>query len=225
MSVQVFFSTVANGNMYNRKDVTDETVIANRRTFLEAHGQTLENTVRLTCTYQDEETSYQRYLSLDDIPSGSGMTGEGIPADALVTTKPGAVLFLPVADCIGSVIYDPSHHVLMMAHLGRHSLEQDGAVSSIHYLTEHFGCDPGELKVWMSAAAGKQNYPIWKLDNKGMKEVAFEQFFRSGISAENIVDDPSDTTTDVSYYSYSEFLKGNRPVDGDHCVIAWMDES
>ncbi len=225
MNVQVHFSQVGDGSMYNRKDMADPVVIANRRAYLEAHGVTLKDTTRLAFTYQGEEAPYKRYLTLDDSSHGTGMTGDGIPADGIVTTQPGAVLFLPVADCIAAVIYDPKHQVLMLTHLGRHSLEQDGALSSVAYLAEHFGSVSNELKVWMSAAAGKENYAIWKLNNKGMKEAAFEQLTLAGVPTENIVDDPADTTTDHSYYSYSEFLKGNRPEDGDHCVIAWMENS
>lgn len=222
MSIQVHFSTVADGSMYNRKDLTDPAVIENRRRFLESHGTTLENTTRIAFTYQGEEAPYARYLTLNDTSFGTGMSGDGIPADALITTEPEKALFLPVADCIAAVFYDPVHTVLMVSHLGRHSLEQEGAVSSVTYLAEHFGSDPQELHVWMSAAAGKENYPIWKLDNQGMKEAALEQLHRVGIRSEHITDIPADTTTDHTYYSYSEFLKGNRPEDGDHCVVAWM---
>ncbi len=224
MTVQVHFSIVADGSMYNRKDMSDPAVIANRRAFLGSHGVTLENTTRLAFTYQGEEAPYNRYLTLDASLYGTGMTGEGEPADAIVTTEPGKVLFLPVADCIAAVIYDPVNNVLMLTHLGRHSLEQGGALASVAYLATNFGSAPYELRIWMSAAAGKENYPIWKRDNQGLKEAALEEFRMAGILLEHIIDNPADTTTDHSYYSYSEFLKGNRSEDGDHCVIAWMDD-
>lgn len=222
MTVQVYFSTVADGSMYNRKDLADPSVIANRRTFLEAHGTTLEHTTRVAFTYQGEEAPHTRYLTLSEEVYGTGMTGEGKPADALITTELNRPLFLPVADCIAAVLYDPVHDVLMVSHLGRHSLEQDGAIASVTYLTTHFGSRPADIRVWFSAAAGKDNYPIWKLDNQGMKEAAFRQFAVAAILSDHITDTPADTTTDHSYYSYSEFLKGNRPEDGDHCVVAWM---
>lgn len=225
MSVQVHFSTVADGSMYNRKDLADPAVIENRRRFLESHGTTLENTTRVAFTYQGEEAPYTRYITLDDSLYGTGMTGEGEPADAIVTTKPGHALFLPVADCIAAVLYDPVHKILMLTHLGRHSLEQGGALSSIAYLATNFGSATYELHIWMSAAAAKENYPIWKLNNQGLKEAAMEEFRMAGVPLSQIHDTPADTTTDHSYYSYSEFLKGNRPEDGDHCVVAWMDEA
>ena len=225
MTVHVHFSTVADGSMYNRNDMSDAAVIANRRAFIEKSGHTLEKTTRLTFTYQGEEAPYIRYLTLDDSTFGSGMTGDGIPADAIVTTTPGQALFLPVADCIGAVIYDPVHRVLMLSHLGRHSLEQGGALASVEYLTTHFQSVASDLHIWLTAAAGKENYPIWKLNNQGLKEAALAQLRTAGISEGRIIDDPADTTIDHAYYSYSEFLKGNRSEDGDHCVIAWMDEA
>lgn len=225
MSVQVHFSTVADGSMYNRNDLTDPAVIENRRRFLESHGTTLENTTRVSFTYQGEEAPYTRFLTLTESLKGTGMLGEGEPADALVTTERNQPLFLPVADCIAAVLYDPVHHVLMVSHLGRHSLEQGGAVASIAYLATNFGSAAYELHIWMSAAAGKENYPIWKMDNQGLKEAALEEFRMAGVPLGHIHDTPADTTTDPTYYSYSEFLKGNRPEDGDHCVVAWMDNA
>jgi hypothetical protein len=40
------------------------------------------------------------------------------PADALVTTEPGIVLAILVADCVPIVLYDPATHVLACVHAG-----------------------------------------------------------------------------------------------------------
>ena len=81
---------------------------------------------------------------------------------------------MPLADCIGAVLYDEEHGVLMMSHLGRHSLEHNGGVKSVSYLEENYSSNPAKLKVWLSAAVSKESYKIYALDHKGMKEVAFE---------------------------------------------------
>jgi copper oxidase (laccase) domain-containing protein len=198
-------------------------VISQRKAFLAKHDLSIERTTRVAFTYTNEDDPYDRYRVLDDSITGTGMTDSVVhPADALVTTEPGKTLFLPVADCIGAVLYDPEHQVLMVSHFGRHSLENKGAVTSVAFLTKHYNSEPGKLRVWMTAAAGKDNYPIWKLGNRGMKEVAFEQLATAGVLFDNIIDDPADTTLDHNYYSYSEFLKGNREVDGDHAIVAVM---
>jgi len=223
LSCSVFLSTLVDGSLYNRRDPLDQSVIAQRKAFLAKHGLAIEHTTRVAFTYTNEDDPYDRYRILDDSMKGSGMTDDIIhPADALVTTEPGQVLFLPVADCIGAVLYDTEHQVLMVSHFGRHSLENNGAVTSVEFLSKNYGSDPRILRVWMTAAAGKDSFPIWKLNNGGMKEVAFEQLASAGVLLGNIIDDPADTTIDHNYYSYSEFLKGNREVDGDHAIIAVM---
>ena len=44
-----------------------------------------------------------------------------VHADALVTESPNVGLMLPIADCVGTVIYDPVQRRLALVHLGRHS--------------------------------------------------------------------------------------------------------
>lgn len=201
----------------------DPDIVKNRELFLAKHGISLDQTTRVSFSY--ETTSFTRYYATNSDEQGIGMRDASpINADALVTTQKHHALFLPLADCIGAAIYDSRHHVLMMSHLGRHSLEQDGGRKSIDFMKEHYGSNPADIVIWLTPSAGKENYPIWLLANKGLKEVAFEQFAQAGIDSDNIHDDPTDTTTDPRYYSYSEFLKGNRKEDGDHAIVAMMTD-
>lgn len=217
----VAISTVADGSMYNRHDKLDTAVIHNREIFLKKHSITLEQTTRVMTLYEGD--NYHRYREATVAEKGAGMKDDQVAvSDGLVTTSLNHALFLPVADCVGAVLYDPTKHILMLSHLGRHSLEQDGGIRSVAYLNEKYGCDPKDLKVWLTPAPGKDVYPIWKLDNKGMKEATFEQLSTAGILPENITDNPADTTKDINYYSYSEFLKGNRKKDGDYAIVAMM---
>ncbi|MFZ2126570.1 MAG: laccase domain-containing protein [Candidatus Microsaccharimonas sp.] len=219
--ILVAISTVADGSMYNRHDKADASVIHNREVFLKKHHISLEQTTRVRTLYEGD--NYCRYKEATEAEKGDGMKDDQVAiSDGLVTTNLNHALFLPVADCVGAVLYDPKKQVLMVSHLGRHSLEQGGGIKSVAYLKEKYGCDPKDLKVWLTPAPGKDAYPIWKLDNKGMKEVTFEQLSIAGILPENITDNPADSTKDVNYYSYSEFLKGNRKKDGDHVVVAMM---
>lgn len=222
----VAISTVQNGNMYNRHDPLDPDVIENRRRYLSERGIDFNRTTRVNVSggvriTEHHETNWCRYVDVDNTLIGKGMTdGHIVFADALVTNKPNVALFLPVADCVGTVLYDPVKQVVMVSHLGRHSLEQNGGVMSVQYLIDHYQSRPEDIKVWLTPAPNKEAFPIWALDGKGMKEATFEQLAAAGIRAENITDNPADTVTDLNYYSYSEFLKGNRPVDGDYAIVA-----
>ena len=225
-SINVALSTVDDGSMYNRHDMLDETVINNRRRFLEKHGMNFDTTTRVSTNLLERatithDTNFLRFEYIDSTHAGDGISGqETIVADALITDQPGLALMLPVADCVGAVFFDPVHSVLMVSHLGRHSLEQQGALRSVQHLTEHYQSNPTDIQVWLTPAPGKESYQIWALDNKGMKEATFEQLAEAGILKANITDDPRDTATDPTFYSYSEFLKGNRKEDGDHMIAA-----
>lgn len=221
MNLTVAISTVSDGSMLNRNDVFDPEVIKNREAYLEAHSITLEQSTRVRVNY--DRDNFCRYITVDELYKGQGMRGDDVViADALITTRPEHALFLPIADCVGAAIYDPIQHIVAVAHFGRHSLEQSGAHKIISHLKEKYGSNPKDIQIWLTPAPGKDVYPIWALDNKGMKEVTFEQLKSAGILLENIIDNPTETDKDPAYYSYSEFLKGHRANDGDYAIVAML---
>jgi YfiH family protein len=58
-------------------------------------------------------------VSAADRGRGALAAGDAVgPADALVTTTPGTVLAILVADCVPIVLYDPAAHVLACVHAG-----------------------------------------------------------------------------------------------------------
>lgn len=217
----VAISTRADGSTYNRHDHTDAQVIANREDFLARHGLSLDDAVRVHVHYESED--FCRYIGIDDSCAGKGTRDNDIEAaDALITTSPNLTLILPVADCIGAAIIDEGKGVLALAHLGRHSLEQQGGTKIIEHLIAHYSVRPTDLKIWLTPAAGKEKYPLWALENKSMKEAAFEQFEAAGVSSGQIIDNTADTTSDPNYYSYSEFVNGRDTEDADHLIIATL---
>ncbi|MBC7459583.1 laccase domain-containing protein [Candidatus Saccharibacteria bacterium] len=221
MSIIVAISTVTDGNMYSRHDAGDAEVIENRTRFLAANSIAMSQTTRLSVNYERDD--FCTYIEIDESAKDNGMKDHStIIADAIITTRANHALFLPVADCVGASIFDPTHFILVVAHFGRHSLEQHGATKIIHHLVKNYSSDPSQLTIQLTPAAGKDVYKIWALDNKGMKEATFEQLYAAGVIRENIIDNHAETTNDRGYYSYSEFLKGNRKEDGDHAIVAMM---
>lgn len=219
--VHVAISKVKDGSMYIPSDQTNQEVIANRTAWLEVQSISPEDTTRLHISYDTDD--FCRYRIVDASHKGEGMKSAGSQfADALVTTNIGQALFLPVADCVATTIFDEAQGVLMLSHLGRHSLEQQGGVRSIEFLIKNFGSKVENLKIWLGPAPNKEVYPIFKLNNQGMKEAVYEQLQIAGILLENITDTNADTATDDSYYSYSEFLKGNKPTEGRFAMVAML---
>ena len=223
MGIIVGISQVSDGSMLDRTNTLNPEVLQNRRVYLDALGITVANTTRVCVTYQRED--FLRYFLVNDDIKNHGMTDDAIPvADMLVTVEKDQALFLGIADCVAAVLYDPINKVLGVAHLGRHSLEQQGGQKAVEFFVKNHRSRPQDIKVWLSPAPSKDNYKIWKLDDKGMKEATFEQLYAAGITAENIIDNPAETDKDLNYFSYSEFLKGNRHTDGDHAIVAMMTD-
>lgn len=219
----VAISEVKDGSMYTPTDQSNKQGIENRTAWLRTRGVALGDATRLHISYDTDD--FCRYRIVDESDKGDGMKSAGSQfADALVTTTPGLALFLPVADCVALTLFDEEHGVLMLSHLGRHSLEQQGGVKSVEFLVKNYNTRPGSLKVWLGPAPSKEAYPIFKLDNQGMKEAVFQQLQKAAVSLANITDNPADTATDDRYFSYSEFLKGNKP-EGRIAMVAVMQET
>lgn len=221
MTLRIFTSTVADGPM---KPLAHETFASVSDTIKRFHKKNQlhpHNTTLVKLLY--EGTDYTRYHAVTERDKGDGIVREStITSDALVTTNPGHALFLPLADCIGAVIYDETHHVLMLSHLGRHNLEQFGGTKSIDYLKKHYHSDPATLTVWLSPAAGSDNYPLFSFENRSLHDVAASQLTAAGVIREHITVSPIDTTKDATYFSHSQFLKGARESDGRFAVVAVM---
>jgi copper oxidase (laccase) domain-containing protein len=230
VDIVIATSKVSDGSMLERHNPLDPKVIKNRQIFLQKHSITMDNATRLKVDTLHRatvlhESNWLRYISVTPKDKGQAMTDDDYAtADALVTTDIGHALFLPVADCVAATFFDPVHHVLAVAHLGRHSLEQQGGQKIIEHLSEQYSTEPQHVKVWLSPAPGKDVYPIWALDNKGMKEVTFEQLRTAGIQRENIEDTDIETDKDTDYFSYTEFFNGRRSEDGDYSVVAMMTD-
>ena len=218
--MEVYVSTVNDGNMKSL-DRNFASVLPSRERFLGKIGLSADSTTLVQVVYESDD--FCRYYTLDDTHKGDGITRPPtLAADGLVIARPGHSLLLPLADCIGTVIHDEVQGVLMLSHLGRHNLEQFGGTKSIEFLVAEHNSDPASLKVWLSPAAGKENYPLYSFDNRSLHDVATEQLLNAGVSAENITKSPIDSSVDVNYFSHSQFLKGNRETDGRFAVVATL---
>ena len=218
----IYTSTVTDGSMKSPgQDFS--ALLLTRAGFLEQHGIAAHNTTLVQLTY--ESSDFCRYATLADNDKGDGIVREAtIVADALVVTKTGHALLLPLADCIGAVVHDPAQNILMVSHLGRHNLEQIGGTKCIEYLVRTHGCDPASLTVWLSPAAGKDAYPLYSFNNRSLHDVAIEQLYAAGISANNLTASPINSASDPLYFSHSKYLRGDQDTDGRHAIVAVLKD-
>lgn len=215
-------SSKSDGNMKFGLD-DDDQVVANRRAFLQSVGIQPENTTLVGITYATDD--FTKYRSVATGDKTRGMLVPQSPsdaADALVVNQPNHALFLPLADCIGAVLYDPRQHVLMVSHLGRHSVEINGAHKSVDYLVQHYGVNPADVKVWLSPGVGRTSYPLHAFGGQSLREVILAQLKTAGVDKQNIESSSVDTAQHPEYYSHSEYLKGNEDGPARFAIVAMM---
>jgi copper oxidase (laccase) domain-containing protein len=218
-TLMIGFSSLADGSM--SKAVDDDERRRNRQEFLRTQGLSLERTVLVHLKY--EGSDYCRYYTVDSSLAGEGMAYESnMIADALFTRDHKLALFLPVADCVGAILYDEAKQVLGLAHFGRHNLVQHGGTKAVEYMKAEFGSNPRDIQVWLSPAASRQSYPLYDFNNRSLHEVTLGQLLAAGVPDTNVEIDSRDTAADENLFSHSQFLKGNRKTDGRQAVVVMM---
>lgn len=192
----------------------------NRDGFIRAAGGDPERTEFIYVTYGDNQ-NYLRYRAVRSDMAGQA-SSEVEPADGLATDEAGLAILLPLADCCGVVLYDPEHQVLMVSHLGRHSVEQFGAKKSVEFLAGKYGSDPAKLLAWLSPAVGRASYPVVARGGRGLQELIVDDLLVAGVPEGNIEVSSIDTATSDSYFSHSEFLAGRRSLSGRYAIFALL---
>lgn len=189
-------------------------IVATRKAFCDEAGVDYD-----ACAYQI--ISYTPEASFRIITEVSSPNTEGIVADVLYTEKSGVGLFLPIADCVGTIIYDPNRKALALAHLGRHASLADTITKTIEFFARK-GSKPQDLHIWMAPSVKQQSYrmeyfdkstdPFWKdycLEKDGGFYLDIQGYNQSravaaGVPVSNIIASPVNTATDAHYFSHSQ---------------------
>ena len=225
-------SSKADGTMLDRTtDLHAPATVTNRTAFCKALGLEYSDMVYQNIVY-GEGQSYIKIATVD--ATHTTAYTEAISADALFTKTPGVGLFLPVADCIAAVLYDPTHRYLALLHLGRDSTVAELMKQMIDkFMIE--GSSPNDLVVYMGPSAKRETYCMQWFD--GADRPSWQPFIdttergiclnlpgfnrdiclKAGILPENITISPINTMTASSYFSHS---MGD--VAGRFAVVAMM---
>ena len=216
-SIIVRTSSVSDGTMLDRtKNIHHPNVVSNRREFCQKVGIDYSQCVYQLINYGPEQ-SYQHVAIVTK--KDTTVRRQGVAADALITDLPGVGLFLPVADCVATVIYDRENNKLALLHLGRHATVKPLLKNVLQDFLAN--CDAQDIYVWMSPSAKKQHYamryfdkeddPAWQpfiekssqgihLDLPGFnKQVCLDM----GVLPANIEVSPIDTFTSSDYFSHA----------------------
>ena len=199
--VEVGISEIDDGNM--RFFGGDEAkIVENQKKLGEYIG--LSDITRVKTIYENRK-NFAEYeeITKDNIAKYSidNPEKEILVSDGLVTREMNVGILLPLADCLGAVVFDERQRIIGLLHAGRQNVEQNGPRKFIEYFVKNFGSDTKEIRIYFSPYA--LDYQIFKLNNKSLGEAAMEQFLDAGIQIKNIVDHKIDTVSNDNFPSNS----------------------
>ncbi len=201
--VEVGISDIDDGNMRYFGEGDENEIIRNQNKLGELVDLDGNKNMRLRTIYDGRE-SFTDYFEItdDNLEKYCINNPESlIPvSDGLVTRCLNVGILLPLADCLGIVVYDEKRRIVGLLHAGRHNVEQFGPKKFVDFLVKDFGCEAKDLKVFYSPHA--VNYKLAKNDKK-MSELATEQLLSAGVLSNNITDLKTDTVTNEKYPSHS----------------------
>ncbi len=225
-------SSKSDNTMLDRgRSFHDGQAIYDRTLFCKQAGLQYEQCVFQLIQYNDEQT-YRHVVEVGESDTTSHRPE--VAGDGLFTAKSGVGLFLPVADCTATVVYDPVRRCIALLHLGRHASCADLSTCAIQYFTEK-GSQPNDLIVWMSPGAKRETYsvhhfdyendPKWqnfyeKHDDKYYLDLPGynrQRFIESGVLPDAIHVSDINTMTSSDYFSHRD-----GDVNGRVAVVAMM---
>jgi len=81
-------------------------------------------------------------------------------ADAILTNKPGVILFMRFADCVPIVLYDPTQRVVGIVHAGWLGTVKQVAKAAINRMDEVYGCKPENILAGIGPSIAAHHYPV-----------------------------------------------------------------
>ena len=140
----------------------------NRRRAAAALGAGLAD---LICSDQVHGSHAQIVTAADRGRGALAGTSPVGPADALVTTEPGLVLTILVADCVPVVLYDPAAHVLACVHAGWRGTVAGVTGAAVAAMCS-LGSRPEQVIAGIGPAIGADRYQVGE-DVAGVVRAAF----------------------------------------------------
>ncbi len=202
--VTVGLSDIHDGSMRFFGEGDEKEIIERQKKLGELIGLDGERVTRVRTVYEgrDNYTQYDE-ITENNLNDYSINNAEGvIPiTDGLVTKCQDVGMLLPIADCLGMVVFDEELKIVGLLHAGRQNIEQDGPRKFIEMFVKNYGCEAERLKVFFSPCA--QDYCITALNDEKLPEAARRQIMEMGILEKNILDDKIDTVTNEDYPSRS----------------------
>ena len=138
-------------------------------------------------------------------------------ADGLITTIPGIVIGVKVADCCGVLVHDPVRGAVAAIHSGWRGTASNIVGNAIQCMNSYAGSNAQDLRVWLSPCASGEHYEVgedvfnalpghcmpkgqkWLFDNT---QAITDQCVYAGVTRENVAVFGSCTMTHELWHSY-----------------------
>ncbi|MEJ2366111.1 MAG: HPr family phosphocarrier protein, partial [Deltaproteobacteria bacterium] len=91
-------------------------------------------------------------LILDQVTPDRTM--KNIEADAFITIIPNLALMIKLADCQGTILFDPKQKVLAVVHCGWRGHVKDIYGHVVEKMTKNFDCNPADIHAAISPSLG-----------------------------------------------------------------------
>lgn len=228
-------SEVADGNLSYAWGEKEE-VLENRKKFLEKYGFDAAKTVFMQVYHSEVVTT----VTVADAGKGYESMESAVYADGLITKDLGLNLFLLIADCTPTVVYDKIKKVLALVHIN--PMNPGIAKVTVEKFVREFRSNPKDLIVSMGPAIKKESYKfaeLWQkqkeewqpyLADVGNGETSIDQagfisnvFVNVGVSKENIFVSDVDTAADKSLFSHYRAVRTGEK-EGRFAVVIGMVE-
>ncbi len=162
-------------NTIKRGDDSNENVVRNRQLVLKALGLEQAPAVTLWQVHGADVLTFHAHESWrTDWAALSYFTQPWTPAeihrgDALITGERGTVLALSFADCVPITFYDPTRHVIGIAHGGWRGTAHGIVVATVKAMHEQFGSRAEDIHAGIGPAIGPCCYEVsetvWQIFN------------------------------------------------------------
>ena len=86
------------------------------------------------------------------------------PCDGIITALRGVALCVLVADCSPVLIADEGRGVVAAVHAGRAGVTGKICTNAVKLMASEFGCEAGDLRVFIGANIKARNYEVGELD-------------------------------------------------------------
>ena len=86
------------------------------------------------------------------------------PCDGVITALRGVALCVLVADCSPVLIADERRGVVAAVHAGRAGVTGKICTNAVNLMASEFGCEAGDLRVFVGANIKARNYEVGELD-------------------------------------------------------------